>query len=377
VLLVQARFVLLFGFVAAVLSPAAIFAADRLILRNLDFVLDRTVVEIDEDGVRLDAALASGSDRLTWDQIERGTVALDQARFDQLLGELGLPLYRTRQRLKIGDYQALAEPAEGVYPRFKDRHSPTAFMVAQAVTWSRLATGRREAAVEPLLRACELLRSGAIRAADLPGTRRPLVDPATCLTPELTPVWFDADAAKEALPGVQQAIRSMTQPRPAGVYVYYATLAIAAGEPAEADRVLDSLRGDDPLLSQWRAVILSQREVQSGQPGAAVSPLVVLRPELTGHCRPAALYWLGLAQVAAADEATVRDGLLDLLSLPAEEPADRELAAAGLYQAAIALDKLKDGRGAAACRQELARQYGGTYHAKVLAGRGKLRLSVE
>jgi hypothetical protein len=368
VLLVQARIGALVGLsVAAVLSPAAICAADRLILRNLDFVLDRTVVEIDEDGVRLDAALPSGSDRLTWDQIERGTVALDQTRFNQLLGELGLPLYRIRQRLKIGDYEALTEPAEAVYPRFANRRSQSAFMVAQALAWSRLASGRREAAIEPLLRTCELLRGGSVQAGNLPGERSPLLDPATSLTPELTPVWFDAVAAKEALPAVQQAIRTMTQPRPTGVYVYYATLALAAGQPAEAARVLDSLRGDDPLLSQWRAIILAQREVQSGTPGTAVAALQALRPDLTSDCRPAALYWLGLAQVASSDEATIRDGLLDLLSLPAEEPRDRELAAAGLYQAAIALDKLKDGRGAASLRQELARQYGGTFHAKQLA----------
>ncbi len=371
-MLVQAHILALVGLsVAAVLSPAAICAADRLVLRNLDFVLDRTVVEIDDDGVQLDATLPSGTDRLTWDRIERGTVALDQARFNQLLGELGLPLYRIRQRLKIGDYEALAEPAEAVYPRFTNRRSQSAFMVAQALAWSRLASGRREAAVEPLLRTCELLRGGSVQAASLPGERRPLVDPATSLTPELTPVWFDAAAAKEALPAVQQAIRTMTQPRPAGVYVYYATLALAAGQPAEADRVLDSLRGDDPQLSRWRAIILAQREVQAGTPGTAVAALQALRPDLTSDCRPAALYWLGLAQIASSDEATIRDGLLDLLSLPAEEPRDRELAAAGLYQAAIALDKLKDGRGAAALRQELARQYGGTFHAKQLAAAGK------
>jgi hypothetical protein len=372
VLLVHARVLaVLAGFVAAFLSPAANLAADRLILRNLDFVLDRTVVEMDEDGVRLDAALAGGSDRLTWDQIERGTVALDQPRFNQLLGELGLPLYRVRQRLKTGDYDALAEPAEAVYPRFANRRSQSAFMVAQALAWSRLAGGRREAAVEPLLQTCELLRGGSVQVANLPGDRRPLLDPVTSLTSELTPVWFDAAAAKETLPSVQQAIRTMTQPRPAGVYIYYATLALVAGEPAEADRVLDSLRGDDPLLSQWRAIILAQREVQAGTPGTAVAALQAIRSELTSHSRPAALYWLGMAQVASSDEETIKDGLLDLLSLPAEEPRDRELAAAGLYQAALTLDKLKDDRGAAALRQELARQYGGSWHAKQMATAGK------
>ena len=200
------------------------------------------MVEIDEDGLRLDAPLASGSDRLTWDRIERGTVALDQPKFDKLLAELGPPLYRIRQRLRIGDYEALLEPSEQVYQQLAARRSQTAYMVCQALMWSRLAAGRREAAVEPYLHCCELLRSGSIRPADLPGERRLAIDPGTALSSELTPVWFDAAAAKAALPEVQQAIRGMTQPRPEGVYVYYATLALAAGEPAEADRVLASLR---------------------------------------------------------------------------------------------------------------------------------------
>lgn len=342
-------------------------AADRLILRNLDFVQDRTVVEIDEDGVRLDAALPGGGDRLTWDRIERGTVALDQVRFDKLLAELGLPLYRIRQRLRVGDYEALADPAEAVYPRLSGRHSPTAFMVCQALVWSRLASGKREGAVEPYVRLCELVRSHPGWAADLPGERRMTIDPATALSADLTPVWFDSRAAAAALPGVEQAIRGMTQPRPAGIYVYYATLALTAGQPEEADRVVPALVSDD-RLAPWRGVVLAQREVLAGTLGAALTALEGQRGELAVNCRPAALFWLGRGQLLSTDAATVSDGLLDLLILPAEYASrDRDLAAAGLYEAAAALDKLKDARGAAALRQELARQYGGTYHANLLS----------
>src|SRR5205085_10702645 len=98
-----------------------------------------------------------------------------------------------------------------------------------ATMWSRLAAGKREGAVQPLLRSVELLRSKAASAADLPGSRRLHADLATAISPELLPVWFDPAAAKDALPAVQQTIRMMAQPRAAGVYVYYATLAIAAG----------------------------------------------------------------------------------------------------------------------------------------------------
>ena len=136
-------------------------SADRLILRNLDILIDRTVTALDEDGLRLDSPQKNGRDRLTWDEVERGVVTLDQARFDALLKELGPPLYRIRQRLKIGDYEALSEPAELLYPRYASRQGPTAYMVCQATMWSRMALNRREAAVEPYLRCYELLRAGS------------------------------------------------------------------------------------------------------------------------------------------------------------------------------------------------------------------------
>jgi len=48
-----------------------------------------------------------------------------------------------------------------------------------------------------------------------------------------------------------------------------------------------------------------------------------------------------------------------------------ELAAAGLYYAASALDKLKDMSGAAAVRRELASQYAGTHFGANLRGAAK------
>src|SRR5438477_10230876 len=87
-------------------------AADRLILRNLDIITDRTVTAFDEDGLLLNRPREGGNDRITWDEVERGKVALDQPRFDELLAELGTSLFRIRQRLKVGDNNAAGEPAE-------------------------------------------------------------------------------------------------------------------------------------------------------------------------------------------------------------------------------------------------------------------------
>ena len=353
------KFAIAFFALLTLVSPA--FAADRLILRNLDIILDRTVTQIDEDGIELDAARPRGTSHLTWDEIERGTVALDQAKFNRLLAELGPPLYRVRQRLKTGDYEALAEPAEQLYPLFAARKSQTAYMVCQAVMWSRMAAGQREAAVEPYLRCFEILRSGRAKLTQLPGLRRLAVEPKSAITTDLLPVWFDAAASKAALPVVHEAIRGMNQPRPEGVYIYYATLALAAGETAESERVMRLFRGDEPLAAQWRDIVLAQQEVLAGAPGPNIHGLQTAVSNFAPASRPAALYWLGRAHLQSPDASVVRDGVLELLTLPAAHATtDPHLAAAALFHAAEALDKLKDTKGSAALRQELAAQFGNT-----------------
>ncbi|MGE3780993.1 MAG: hypothetical protein AB7F89_27640, partial [Pirellulaceae bacterium] len=54
---------------SAIRSPDDAEGADRIVLRNLTVISDRTVASLDVDGVRLD----NGS-LLTWDEIEKATV---------------------------------------------------------------------------------------------------------------------------------------------------------------------------------------------------------------------------------------------------------------------------------------------------------------
>jgi hypothetical protein len=355
-----------FLLVGGSLFVGQVVAADRLILRNLDVVAERTVLSLDEDGVVLDGPRGSGGNRVTWDEIERGRVALDQAKFDQFLAELGGPLYRIRQRLRNGDYAAASEPAELLYPRFAERKSQTAYLVSQATMWSRLATGKREAAVEPYLRCFELLRTRVAVSGSLPGARRLSTDAATAMSPELAPVWFDAAAAKEELPKVQQVIRTFSQPRLEGVYVYYASLAIAAGEMAEAERVLPQLVTGEMVW--WRRLVEAEGELKRGE-GAMGSLFRRLREseeEWPRACRPVGLLLMGTAGIQSEDEGEVRGGLLALLTLPASYATEQpELEAAGLYHAAVALDKLKDERGAATVRRELTTRFPGTHFGRI------------
>lgn len=343
--------------------------ADRIILRNLELVADKTVLSLDEDGVKLDGKRPGGIDLIPWDEIERGRVSEAlQPAFDKHLQELGPPLYRLRQRLKIGDYDGLYETAEEVYPRFAGRQSQTAYLVCQATMWGRLAHGKREGAVEPYLRCLELLRSGTAKESLLPGSRRLAASAGTPYCLDLAPLWLDAMAAKEALPGVQEAIRKMGSPRPDEAYLYYISLALAAGDIPAAQKVFPAVQGKDQLAAELRDILLAQREVQAKMPGTSMSALESQLPKLHAANRLLAHFWLGKWRSAATDATANRDAALDFLTVAAlAEDRDPELAAAGLYHALQMLDRLKDIAAADAVRRELTTRYRETAQGKLAA----------
>ena len=356
-------------------------AADRIILRNLELVADKTVLSADEDGAHLDGKRPGGGSLISWDEIERGRVSEAlQPAFDKYLRELGPSLYRLRQRLKIGDYDGLHETAEKVYPQFSSRQSQTAYLVCQAAMWGRLAHGKREAAVEPYLRCLELLRSGTAKESLLPGTRRMAAGPDVPYCLDLAPLWLDPAEAKQALPGVQEAIRKMGSPRPDEAYLYYVSLALAAGDVPAAQKVLAAVQGKEPLAAELRDVLLAQQEVMAKAPGTNLAGLEARLPKLHPANRHLAHIWLGMSRsgqsnaagnnaaanpVTEANTPTHRDAALDFLTVAAlAEGRDPELAAAGLYQAMQILDKLKDTAAATAVRRELLARYRETAQGK-------------
>lgn len=344
-------------FLAPVLvRPVRVSAADRIVLRNVEFVTG-TVESLDEDGVRLEDGKL-----VTWDEIEQGKVgSKHQSAFDKLLKEVGADLYKVNQRLKVADYQGALPHAEKLYPRFVGRKSQSAYAVAQAVMWGRLGAGRHEESLEPYLRCFELLRVAGAEVP-LPGERRLKYDPKTAMSPELPPIWFSAEAAKKALPEVTAAIKAMKSP-PVGVRIYFASLSLAAGDPA-GGRFITELRTEDRAVSQLRDILLAAQEVQQGRVGPAVGALETSLRGIEPANRPLALYTLGTAKLLAPDERARLEGIVYLLKLPAlYGKQNSELAAAGLFACIEPLVALRDPKGSAAVRSELLNRYGKTVHA--------------
>ncbi|MBM3999782.1 MAG: hypothetical protein FJ297_09640 [Planctomycetes bacterium] len=341
-----------------VLGPA--LGADRILLRKLEVISDRTVVSFDEDGVVLDDHRV-----LAWDEIEKATVSNGQAEFDTMLGELGSALYRIRQRLSVGDVEGLSEPVESIYPRYTARRGRTAHLVFQAVVRSRLAAGRRESAVEPYLLLLECRRSveNPGEALPVPGEHPIVPDPATGLCDALEPIWFDADAARRELPRVGAAIGAMRRPWPPGAPIYYASLAAAAGETDRMLAALGELSGD--AWTPWRDIIEAFGECARGEPGPAWSRLDGHEPAEAGLRRAAALYVSGRGAILRG--ADRRDAAIKLLRVPAlYGTAYPELAAAALHDAMKGLSDLEDIPASVAVRNELLGQFGATHHARIV-----------
>ncbi len=360
------------------LAARASSADDRIVLRNTQVITGKTVVSFDPDGVRLSG---NPPQVLGWDEIESGRVAVDQARFNATLKQLGDPLFRIRRRLNDGDYRDLVEPSEAVFPQFAARRSPTAYMVVQALMWGRLAEGRRESALEPYLLAQEILRASPRAATGVPGERKLAFDPTTGLSPDLLPIWFDRDAAKAALPGVVKTLEGLKPPVPPGLWLYAGTLAMTAGDSVAADRLLGQVKSDTRAIRELLQIAAAQREMLDGQPGASVASLKREAKQAAFVNKPLAHYWLGLAGAASADETRMREGVLELLHLPAlYGQSHPELAAAGLYQAQKALEA-KDDPAATTLRSELLTRYAATTFAarlqSELGGQSEKRVGPE
>jgi hypothetical protein len=352
---------------------AASAAGERIVLRDLR-VIRAAPESFDEDGLVL--VDAEGQRRvLDWGEVE--SIELDNAdqqkAAEALLKQLGDPLYRLRVRLTIGDDEGLLEPAEALKTTFRDRRSPAAYLVLQSVVWGRIAHARREEAVEPWLRAYELLRSRVAKLSDLPGERHPRAEASTAWLGELEPVWFDAAAAAKALPAVEAQLKRTESTAPSGANLYAASLAIAAGSLDRAAELLAE-PPTEPTSVAIRQVLLAELDLARKNPDAAVSRLVngsagpadeAVKNERWLPIRALELYALGRAQLAATDEAKREAGLLTLLRIPALQSENSpELSAAAL--AVIAEHYAGDKSLARRLQAEIRRKFAGTWHARRL-----------
>lgn len=339
------------------LAAAPAWAQHRLVLRDSTLV-PGVILQTSPDGVTLRGE--GPAKTWGWDEIESG-VAPDQKGFDAFLKDLGDPLFRIRQRLKSGDFAELSIPAEKLFPLFRDRNSGVAEAVCLATFIARDSRHMRESALEPLLAWLAMralpgrTREGRFAVA---GNRGITVTPLG-LAEEFPPVFFAPSAAKEALGACRSRLASWPGGKPsAGARIYVASLADSAGEHATAVEIakpLTSLGATD-----WLLVLAAQREIVRGAPGPWIEALEKKLDSMTEPARMVGIYFDGLAGRKAAP--TGRAAVISFLSLPARYgTTSPEMAAAGLYQAAAALEAAGDARAALAVRRELLTRFRASY----------------
>lgn len=338
-----------------VATPAT--AQHRLVLRDTSLV-NGNIRQLNADGVSITEGEKTRI--VGWDEIETGT-APDQKKFDTLLKDIGDPLFRIRQRLRAGDDRELADPAEKLFPVFADRSSGVAEAVCLATHLSRVARHQTEAALDPLLAALAV-RARAGYAPEprfaTPAIKKLVANPVG-LVVEFPPVFFDPAAAAAILPAVRDRVtRWPAGKAPLGPQVYLASLAACAGNTQILQAAELALK-NQPGAADWELVLAAQKEITGGKPAAAVAALNQKIDALAEPARMVALYWSGTAALKEAP--TSKAGVIALLTLPARYGSiSPELAAAGLYRAAIALDAGKDARAAVAIRTELLTRFRST-----------------
>lgn len=337
--------------------------ADRLIFRDLRLLNNVTVIGFDEEGVKV-----TDNSLIPWYDIELGTVAAEkQADFDRLRKELGDPLFRIHQRLKVGDYAGAREPAETVFDRYKNRDSKIAYMVCQATMWGRLAEGDREAAVEPYFCCLRIMKKTARTSeiTKLPGSRTLDYDKQTGLSSDMLPIYFDREKAAAALPKASTAATSIGSSAPDGVMVYMAALAIAAEEFTEAETWRKRIRSGNPTLKQWPIILTAQSRIQTGDLIGARADLEPLIYSFETWNQPVAWYLLGISGARSSEFLRIENGVLDLLHVPPLYGNDHpELAAAALSETYSALKRIQQPEQAQDIRRQLLLFYGGTIHAQ-------------
>jgi hypothetical protein len=300
------------------------------------------------------------------------------------LDQLALDVWRARQRLERGDFQA-AEPvldrlASAVIPA----GGPTGALVAEGLLTCRLSRDARTAALFSWLDWLRIVRAGP-GIPDAPagslvappavittlwegGRLAPRVgsspiDRTSGLVPELPPIWVPG-AATEALAASPEwdRIRALASAEgsPRDPIIELAMLYLASVE-ADCGRTPTL----PPRSSAFEGVGLVRDMVtaRTADEAARATARDALAARLAAAdvsrwkeawCRAG----IGRSLVIEADAATNRRGVLELLHIPARFPRDqRHLAAVALAESAITLARIGDSAGAAILRAELARAF--------------------
>ncbi len=343
---------------ATLVSASAGLAADRLHRRGESAPIEGRTVDVNKEGVLFHVSRGpqTGDLLITWDRVQR--LETDHEGFAETFEQmrsLSDRLWRARSRIERGDHAAAEPILDSLFAETVHQTGATALIVAEGLLRCRLARGARAAAVIPWLETRRLLNAGLKPTAYT--AMRPVIDFQTGLCAQLPPVWTRSVGVEQMLADLGQYSGAAPQvQRLAALYARAARLALGAPiEDAAAFYRSDESWDRDPGVVVATAFVAALERVK---PMPADPEKVLARPlREEGPLTPWAFFLRGLARVESADADRRRQGLVDLLTIPAmHREANAYLAGFAIERAAAVLEQMGRAADAASLRAELKRE---------------------
>ena len=242
----------------------------NIVLRDLSLVEGREIKSFDLQSIKLD----DGSE-LSWDQVFRATVQPDrQAEFDRNIEEIGLPLFRLRQRIAVGDWSRLNEITDQMMIRYSGVDSPTGKTVCVAAMKGRLESRSRAEAVLPFLMACG--KSAELPDSTLASLGITNAELQNGISEQLLPVWFNRQAVEKQRDAIVAYSQEQGVSLPAGGKIYLASFCIFLEQWEQARQYLEEI-DSNANVGQWKRLLMA--EVNRRQDGGTGASQFQIKPE--------------------------------------------------------------------------------------------------
>ncbi len=330
----------------AIAAATHLNSQDVVVLRDLKLLRDVNIQDFDLDGVKL-----TDGGRISWSDIRQATVSNDrQELIDQHIAEIGLPLFRIRQRMKAGDFANLQPHASALRKRLGDAATDGNYLACAAEFQAALYAGDRIKALGPLLHLMHIRNTDVERFRKLDeeaGLR--FGRSGLCLN--LLPVWFETSSAK--LEHIEQLLKEKPHLSDDHSAVYLASLGQAHGKKIRLDKL-----DDETNIEIWNAILSAQSSLFDKKYLETIKQLDQFRfPNATAE-QAIALYYKGLSQLNS-EHLKNSTAAITLLQIPANYGRDfPELSAAAIYHVVV---NSKDTDGLESLIKELEGPFRKTY----------------
>ena len=357
------RILQLFCFCAILLlvSENAISARESLVLRDLS-VIETQTITFDQYQVKTADGKTFG-----WDQVFQSSLKdSDAERFDRFVKEQGVPLFRLRHKLSIGEFAGLGSLAEPMFEATRSEplsqaNSRQHYLVALAAFQGRKANGQRERSLIPLLDLCAIHRQYPDIGQEFGSANVPDSELLVHFSDRLVPIWFDKQAATQTL----RQILSSERQRSEGLDLYIASLQIATGALDDAKRRLDAMSSRrSGLAKRWLPLVQAELQLARGQNVSIAKPIVANHRKMTGSSRALANFLVGMQFSKTKDR--YDQAVLELLYIPANFGEQLPgLSAAALYEASQISSRGNRVSESGILRDQLRKQFPNSYFGKL------------